>query len=227
MCPSQAVTEYAGLSSIGAAMTEKHPVVFLIDDDPSVRDALDGLLRSVGLQVQSFGSAQEFLRVKLPDAPACLVLDVRLPGPSGLDFQRDLAESNSPLPIIFITGHGDIPMSVKAMKAGAVEFLTKPFRDQELLDAIQQGIERDRTRRQEAAIIAGLQERYRALTPRERDVMACVVTGRLNKQIAADLDLSEVTVKVHRGQVMRKMLAKSLADLVRMADKLGVNAGKS
>jgi FixJ family two-component response regulator len=208
-------------------MTEKHPVVFLIDDDPSVRDALDGLLRSVGLQVQSFGSAQAFLRAERPDAPACLVLDVRLPGPSGLDFQRDLAESNNPLPIIFITGHGDIPMSVKAMKAGAIEFLTKPFRDQELLDAIQQGIERDRTRRQEAAIIAGLQERYRTLTPRERDVMACVVTGRLNKQIAADLDLSEVTVKVHRGQVMRKMLAKSLADLVRMADRLGVNAGRS
>jgi FixJ family two-component response regulator len=208
-------------------MPEEHPVVFLIDDDPSVRDALDGLLRSVGLQVQSFGSAQEFLRAKLPDAPACLVLDVRLPGPSGLDFQRDLAESNSPLPIIFITGHGDIPMSVKAMKAGAVEFLTKPFRDQELLDAIQQGIERDRTRRREAAIVAGLQERYRGLTPRERDVMARVVTGRLNKQIAADLDLSEVTVKVHRGQVMRKMLAKSLADLVRMADTLGVHVGRS
>jgi FixJ family two-component response regulator len=208
-------------------MTEEQPVVFLIDDDPSVRDALDGLLRSVGLRVQSFGSAQDFLRAKLPDAPACLVLDVRLPGPSGLDFQRDLAESNSLLPIIFITGHGDIPMSVKAMKAGAVEFLTKPFRDQELLDAIQQGIERDRTRRQEAAIVAGLQERYRALTPRERDVMARVVTGRLNKQIAADLDLSEVTVKVHRGQVMRKMLAKSLADLVRMADRLGVDGGRS
>ena len=208
-------------------MTEEHSVVFLIDDDPSVREALEDLLRSVGLQVQSFGSAQEFLRVKLPDAPACLVLDVRLPGPSGLDFQRVLAESNNPLPIIFITGHGDIPMSVKAMKAGAVEFLTKPFRDQELLDAIQQGIGRDRTRRQDAAIVAGLRERYRALTPRERDVMARVVTGRLNKQIAADLDLSEVTVKLHRGQVMRKMLAKSVADLVRMADKLGIDAGGS
>lgn len=208
-------------------MTEEHPVVFLIDDDPSVRVALEDLLHSVGLEVQSFGSAQEFLRAKLPDAPACLVLDVRLPGPSGLDFQRDLAESNSPLPIIFITGHGDIPMSVKAMKAGAVEFLTKPFRDQELLDAIQQGIKRDRTRRHEAAIVVGLRERYRALTPRERDVMARVVTGRLNKQIAADLDLSEVTVKVHRGQVMRKMLAKSVADLVRMADKLAVDTGRS
>jgi FixJ family two-component response regulator len=207
-------------------MTEERPVVFIIDDDPSIREALDGLLRSVGLQVQSFGSAQEFLRARLPDTPACLVLDVRLPGPSGLDFQHELAASNSPLPIIFITGHGDIPMSVQAMKAGAVEFLTKPFREQELLDAIQQGIERDRTRRRDAAVFAGLQERYHALTPRERDVMARVVTGRLNKQIAADLDLSEVTVKVHRGQVMRKMLAKSVADLVRMADKLGVNAGR-
>lgn len=208
-------------------MTDARSVVFLVDDDPSIRDALEGLLRSVGLQVQSFGSAQDFLRAKLPDAPACLVLDVRLPGPSGLDFQRELAASNNPLPIVFITGHGDIPMSVKAMKAGAVEFLTKPFRDQELLDAIQLGIERDRTRRQEAAIVSELQERYGALTPRERHVMAHVVTGRLNKQIAADLDLSEVTVKVHRGQVMRKMLAKSVADLVRMADKLGVNAGRS
>jgi FixJ family two-component response regulator len=210
-----------------AAMTEEHPVVFLIDDDPSVRDALKSLLRSVGLEVRAFGSAQEFLRSKRPDAPGCLVLDVRLPGPSGLDFQRDLAESNIPLPIIFITGHGDIPMSVKAMKAGAVEFLTKPFRDQELLDAIQQGIEQDRVRHQETAILADLQERYRALTPRERDVMTRVVTGRLNKQIAADLDLSEVTIKVHRGQVMRKMLAKSLAELVRMADKLGVDSGRS
>jgi FixJ family two-component response regulator len=204
-------------------MTDAHPIVFLIDDDPSVRDALTSLLRSVGLVVQSFGSAKEFLRIKRPDAPACLVLDVRLPGPSGLDFQRELAESDIPLPIIFITGHGDIPMSVKAMKAGAVEFLTKPFRDQELLDAIQLGIERDRVRRQDAAIVAGLRERYRALTPRERDVMARVVTGRLNKQIAADLEVSEVTVKVHRGQVMRKMLAKSVADLVRMADKLGAD----
>lgn len=208
-------------------MTEEHPVVFLIDDDPSVRDALKSLLRSVGLEVQAFGSAQEFLHTKRPDAPACLVLDVRLPGPSGLDFQRDLAESNIPLPIIFITGHGDIPMSVKAMKAGAVEFLTKPFRDQELLDAVQQGIDRDRVRRQNAVIVAGLRERYLALTPRERDVMARVVTGRLNKQIAADLEVSEVTVKVHRGQVMRKMRAKSLADLVRMADKLGVDGGRS
>jgi FixJ family two-component response regulator len=216
------------VSSLGnTAVTEEHPVVFLIDDDPSVRDALKSLLRSVGLEVQAFGSAQEFLRAKRSDAPACLVLDVRLPGPSGLDFQRDLAESNISLPIIFITGHGDIPMSVKAMKAGAVEFLSKPFRDQELLDAIHQGIEQDRVRRQETAITAELQERYRALTPRERDVMARVVTGRLNKQIAADLDLSEITVKVHRGQVMRKMLAKSLAELVRMADKLGIDRGRS
>ena len=208
-------------------MTEERAIVFVIDDDRSVRDALKSLLRSVGVEVQAFGSAQEFLRTERPDAPACLVLDVRLPGPSGLDFQRDLAESNIPLPIIFITGHGDIPMSVKAMKAGAVEFLTKPFRDQELLDAIHQGIEQDRVRHQETAIAAELQERYRTLTPRERDVMARVVTGRLNKQIAADLDLSEVTVKVHRGQVMRKMLAKSLAELVRMADTLGIDRGRS
>jgi FixJ family two-component response regulator len=208
-------------------MSEEHPVVFVIDDDPSVREAIKSLIRSVGLEVQSFGSAHEFLRSKRPDAPGCLVLDVRLPGPSGLDFQRDLADAEIPLPIIFITGHGDIPMSVKAMKAGAVEFLAKPFRDQELLDAIQLGIERDRVRRRDAAMVAGLRERYRALTPRERDVMAHVVTGRLNKQIAADLEVSEVTVKVHRGQVMRKMLAKSLADLVRMADRLGVAAGRS
>jgi FixJ family two-component response regulator len=208
-------------------MSEEHPVVFVIDDDPSVREAIKSLIRSVGLEVQSFGSAHEFLGSKRPDAPACLVLDVRLPGPSGLEFQRDLVEADITLPIIFITGHGDIPMSVKAMKAGAVEFLAKPFRDQELLDAIQLGIERDRVRRRDAAMIAGLRERYRALTPRERDVMAHVVTGRLNKQIAADLEVSEVTVKVHRGQVMRKMLAKSLADLVRMADRLGVDAGRS
>jgi FixJ family two-component response regulator len=199
------------------------PTVFIIDDDAGVRLAIQGLLKSVGLPSVSFASPNDFLRRPPPDGPSCLVLDVRLPGVSGLEVQHDLAEAGVQLPIIFITGHGDIPMSVKAMKAGAVEFLTKPFRDQELLDAIQQGIERDRIRRQDSSVVAGLQERYRALTPRERDVMARVVTGRLNKQIAADLDLSEVTVKVHRGQVMRKMLAKSLADLVRMADKLAVD----
>ena len=208
-------------------MTEEHPVVFVIDDDPSVRDALENLVRSVGLEVQSFGSTQEFLHSKRPEAPACLVLDVRLPGSSGLNFQRELLDLKIPLPIIFITGHGDIPMSVKAMKAGAVEFLTKPFREEELLDAIQQGIQRDRLRRQDARSIAIQQELYRTLTPRERDVMAHIIAGRLNKQVAADLDVSEVTVKVHRRQIMRKMQAKSVADLVRIADKLGIEVGRA
>jgi FixJ family two-component response regulator len=203
-------------------MSEEQPVVFVIDDDPSVREALAGLLRSVGLDVQSFGSTQEFLQSKRPDAPGCLVLDVRLPGRSGLDLQRELAESSIQVPIVFITGHGDIPMSVRAMKAGAIEFLTKPFHDQELLDAVQLGIERDRARRREAAGVAELQQRFESLTPREREIMALVVTGRLNKQIAADLEVSEITIKVHRGQAMRKMRARSLAELVRMADQLGV-----
>ena len=207
-------------------MTEEQPVVFVIDDDPSVREGLASLLRSVGLDVRLFGSTQEFMKGERPDAPACLVLDVRLPGPGGLDFQRDLANSSVHLPIIFITGHGDIPMSVRAMKAGAIEFLTKPFRDQELLDAIQLGIERDRARRRDDGAVAQLRERLESLTSREREVMARVVTGRLNKQIAGDLELSEITVKVHRGHMMRKMGAKSLAELVRMADKLGVSIEK-
>jgi len=173
--------------------------------------------------VQSFGSAQEFLRAKLPDAPACLVLDVRLPGPSGLDFQRDLAESNSPLPIIFITGHGDIPMSVKAMKAGAVEFLTKPFRDQDLLDAVGAALEKDRVRRSCNMRLAELRARFDTLTARERQVLGLVVTGRLNKQIAGDLGVSEMTVKMHRRQVMRKMQATGVAQLVRLADQLGIS----
>jgi FixJ family two-component response regulator len=210
-----------------SSMSEEQPVVFVIDDDRSVRDALAGLLRSVGLAVQSFGSTQEFLQSERPDAPGCLVLDVRLPGRSGLDFQRELVASSIHLPIVFITGHGDIPMSVRAIKAGAIEFLPKPFHDQELLDAIQLGIERDRARRRDAAAIAGLQERFDSLTRREREIMALVVTGRMNKQIAADLEVSEITVKVHRGHVMRKMGARSLADLVRMADRLGVSAAKS
>jgi FixJ family two-component response regulator len=207
-------------------MSEEQPVVFVIDDDPSVRDALAGLLRSVRLEVLSFGSTQEFLQSKRRDAPGCLVLDVRLPGRSGLDFQRELTESGIQIPIVFITGHGDIPMSVRAIKAGAIEFLTKPFHDQELLDAVQLGIERDRTRRRDAAAVARLHERFDSLTPREREIMALVVIGRLNKQIAGDLKVSEITVKVHRGQVMRKMRAKSLAELVRMADQLGVKAGE-
>jgi FixJ family two-component response regulator len=208
-------------------MSEEEPVVFVIDDDPSVRDALAGLLRSVGLAVRSFGSTREFVQSERPDAPGCLVLDVRLPGRSGLDFQRELGELSIQLPIVFITGHGDIPMSVRAMKAGAIEFLTKPWHEQELLDAIQQGIERDRTRRRDVAAVAALHERFDSLTPREREIMALVITGRMNKQIAADLEVSEITVKVHRGQVMRKMRARSLPQLVRMADTLGVApAGK-
>jgi FixJ family two-component response regulator len=210
-------------------MTEQQAVVFVIDDDAGTRDSLQSLVRSVGLEVRSFASAREFLQSKRPDAPGCLVLDVRLPGQSGLDLQDELARSNIHLPIIFITGYGDIPMTVRAMKAGAVEFLSKPFRSQDLLDATRLAIEQSRAWRNDAAAIAGLQGCYETLTPREREVMALVVTGRLNKQIAADLNVGEVTVKVHRGQVMRKMRVKSVAELVRVADKLGVvvpNAGK-
>jgi FixJ family two-component response regulator len=196
------------------------PVVFVVDDDASVREALDSLIRSVGLNAQVFGTTEEFLQAKRPDAPGCLVLDIRLPGLSGLDFQREMAALSIHLPVIFITGHGDVPMSVRAMKAGAIEFLGKPFRDQDLLDAIHAGIERDRARRQTSATVGKLQSNFAALTLREREVMHRVVSGRPNKQIAAELKLSEFTVKVHRAHVMRKMKAKSLADLVRMADKL-------
>ena len=205
-------------------MSEDQPVVFVIDDSPSVRDALDGLIRSVHLNVRSFGSTEEFLLFKRPDAPGCIVLDVRLPGLSGLDFHREMTKSNVDLPVIFITGHGDVPMSVRAIKAGAIEFLPKPFRDQDLLDAIYLGIERDRSRRQASAIVAVLRDNFASLTARERQVMLKVTSGRPNKQIAAELKLSEVTVKVHRRHVMRKMKAKSLADLVRMADKLSDSA---
>jgi FixJ family two-component response regulator len=208
-------------------MTEAPPTVVVIDDDPSVREALHSLLRSVGLRVELFGSVQEFLASKRPDGPSCLVLDIRLPGKSGLEFQEELRRANVKLPVIFITGHGDIQMSVRAMKAGAVEFLIKPFRDQELLDAIHLAIERDRARRRDAAVVEGLRRSFETLTPREREVMALVVVGRRNKQIAADLGLSEVTVKVHRGNMMRKMDARSVADLVRMADKLGITQRKS
>ena len=205
-------------------MIEQQPVVFVVDDDASVRGAIENLLRSLGLAVQTFASAQEFLQYKLPDAPACIVLDVRMPGQSGLEFQRTLTAANIRLPVIFLSGHADIPMSVRALKSGAVEFLTKPLREQELLDAIQLGIERDRTRRQEAKALAELHERLAGLTMRERDVLALVITGLQNKQIAARLDVSETTVKVHRSQVMRKMRARSVVDLVRMADMLGISA---
>jgi FixJ family two-component response regulator len=208
-------------------MSEEQPVVFVIDDDASVRDAIADLLRSVGLTVESFGSTQEFLQRERPDVPGCIVLDVRLPGPSGLEFQRTLSNSSVHLPIIFISGHGDIAMSVRAMKSGAIEFLTKPVPEQQLLDAIQTGIERDRARRQEARVVAELRERFDSLTPREREVLALVVTGRRNKQIAAQVKLSEMTVKVHRSQIMRKMRAKSLVDLVRMADALGASTATS
>jgi FixJ family two-component response regulator len=199
---------------------DEQPIVFVVDDDPSMRATLADVMRSVGIEVQTFQSAKDFLGSKLPDAPGCLVLDVRLPGQSGLDFQRSLADFGVDLPVVFITGHGDVPMSVQAMKAGAVDFLTKPFRDQDLLDAVQAAIARDRARRQRVTQVAGLHERYQSLTERERDIMALVVRGRLNKQIAAELGLAEVTVKAHRGQIMHKMGAKSLPELVRMADRL-------
>ena len=208
-------------------MPEVPAVVFVIDDDPSMRGALEDLVGSVGLQVRPFASPQDFLQRKRPDAPGCLVLDVRLPGMSGLAFQQELARLGVALPVIFITGHGDIPMSVRAMKAGAVEFLTKPFHDQELLDAIHIAIERDRERRREAVLVAELRERYATLTERERQIMTLVAVGRANKQIAAELNLSEMTVKVHRGQVMRKMQAGSLPELVRMADRLDVATATS
>ena len=208
-------------------MVEERAVVFVIDDDPSMRAALEDLVSTVGLEVRVFAAPQEFLQSGPPEAPSCLVLDVRLPGMSGLTFQEELAKKGLALPVIFITGHGDIPMSVRAMKAGAVEFLSKPFHDQDLLDAIHAAIERDRNRRREAVHLAELRERLATLSERERQIMALVVTGRANKQIAAELDLSEMTVKVHRGQGMRKMLARSLPELVRMADRLGESTATS
>ena len=207
-------------------MTEPDRVVFIVDDDASLRESLKDLIRSVGLHVEPFASAQEFLRSKRPDAPGCLVLDVRLKGVSGLDLQKRMAEADMEIPIIFITGHGDIPMTVQAMKAGAVEFLTKPFRDQDLLDAIQQALERDRKAREQRAKFVELHSRFDSLTPREREVMTLVVAGLLNKQIAGDLGTSEASVKVHRQHVMEKLGAGSLAELVRMADKLGIPTPK-
>ena len=207
-------------------MTEPDKVVFVVDDDASLRESLKDLIRSVGLRVEAFASAQEFLHSKRPNAPACLVLDVRLRGLSGLDLQKRMAESDMEIPIIFITGHGDIPMTVQAMKAGAVGFLTKPFRDQDLLDAIQQALERDRKAREQRAKFEELHSRYRSLTPREREVMTLVVAGLLNKQIAGELGTSEASVKVHRQHVMEKIGAGSLAELVRMADRLGIPTPK-
>ena len=201
---------------------EPQAVVFVVDDDAIVRDAMQGLFRSVGLRAVAFASADEFLRSKLEDVPSCLVLDVRLAGLSGLDFQAELAKANIQIPIVFMTGHGDIPMTVKAMKAGAIEFLPKPFRDQDMLDAVRLGLERDRVRREGERSIADVKARFASLTPREEEVMGFVTSGLLNKQIAGEMQVAEITVKLHRGSVMRKMAAKSLADLVRMADILGV-----
>jgi FixJ family two-component response regulator len=204
-------------------MKEADPIVFVVDDDPLIRDGLRSLIKSVGLHVETFGSSREFMQRKPPDAPGCLVLDVRLPGLSGLDLQRELNESNIRIPIIFMTGHGDIPMSVRAMKNGALEFLTKPVRGQDLLDAIQQAIARDRAARRERAKMADLRTRFDLLTPREREVLDLIVAGLLNKQIAGELNIGEVTIKTHRAHIMQKTQAESLAHLVRMNEELKSN----
>ena len=207
-------------------VSAKEPIVFVVEDDSSIRRALTNLFQSVGLEVEVFGSASEMLQGKLPNVASCLVLDVRLPGLSGLDFQTELARANIQIPIIFMTGHGDIPMSVRAMKGGAVDFLTKPFRDQDMLDAVMVAIERDRKRRETDKIVANLQTHFETLTPREREILALVSSGLMNKQIAAELGLAEITVKIHRGHIMKKMGAKSLADLLRRAETLGIRRCK-
>jgi FixJ family two-component response regulator len=204
----------------------KQPIVFVIDDDASMRRALTNLFQSVGLDVESFGSAPEMLQSKLPDVASCLVLDIRLPGVSGLDFQTELAKANIHIPIIFMTGHGDIPMTVRAMKGGAVDFLTKPFRDQDMLDAALAAIERDRNRREAEKIVANVQALFETLTSREREILALVASGLMNKQVAAEIGLAEITVKIHRGHIMKKMRARSLADLIRMAETLGIRRAK-
>jgi len=214
------VSQIAPPSAVAASL---EPIVFVVDDDLGFREALRRLFRSVGLRVEVFGSAAELLQSKLPDATSCLVLDVRLPGLSGLDFQTELARQNIEIPIIFMTGHGDIPMTVKAMKAGAIEFLTKPFRDQDLLDAVANALERDRKRREEEKSVTKLKAKLETLTPRELEVMTLVTAGLMNKQVAGEIGVSEITVKIHRGHVMRKMGARSLADLVRMAEILGIS----
>jgi FixJ family two-component response regulator len=212
------VTDHAKQAQASAG----DPIVLIVDDDPSMRRALTNLFQSVGLKVEAFSSAAEIMEAKPPAVPSCLVLDIRLPGLSGLDLQADLAKANIHTPIIFITGHGDIPMTVRAMKSGAVDFLTKPVRDQDMLDAVQAAIERDRKRRDAEQSISGVRSRFEGLTARERDVLALVASGLMNKQVAAELGLAEITVKIYRGQIMRKMAAKSLADLVRMTDALGI-----
>lgn len=205
----------------------REPLVFIVEDDPSVQRALGNLFQSVGLETEVFGSASDMLKSKLPDVASCLVLDVRLPGLSGLDFQAELAKANIHIPIIFMSGHGDIPMTVRAMKGGAVDFLTKPFRDQDMLDAVVMAIERDRKRREADKIVASLQAHLQTLTPREREILALVSSGLMNKQIAAELGLAEITVKIHRGHIMKKMGAKSLAELVKKAEALGIRRNKS
>jgi FixJ family two-component response regulator len=209
-----------------ATLAPAEPVVFVVEDDQPFRETLQRLFRTVGLHCEVFGTAAELLRATLPDVPSCLVLDVRLPGLSGLDIQGELAKAEIELPIVFMTGHGDIPMSVRAMKAGAVDFLTKPFRDQDMLDAVLAAIERDRGRREEKQAASGVRARFESLSPREREIMTLVTAGLMNKQVAAELGLSEITVKIHRGNVMKKMAARSLADLVKMAESLGVSRGK-